>query len=366
MIKKLLFILITIACCKNSSAQNSVKIIEEYINSYNKKDSLNLNKLVDQNYKGYWENQIIISNKEELFANFSIDKALNSFETIKITQNSKDSIVIINTYTTDYFKALNLEPFISEKIFYLKSGKIIKTVERIPEEYKEYDESRTDPIDFKLWLRENYCMSPGQFYQNGREASFLKKIVEAYRDKVPKIELEKIISDYKSYNFKKFIREPNELSLQEFIYKAITLLKEKKYDEYLNLYVTQEEFIDCFKFYGYGTDYAIQEFKENVFIPDLEWFKFNSEKRFFDCYMNYTVMENIDPKVTKFGEILRSTKTVKSNEGYYFCHAMFKIKAFGYDYQEGYEVERDIISDLNFGEVIYLPEKGWKLMDKLR
>lgn len=366
MIKKISFYLFIIISCNHLVAQNSASIIEKYIDLYNKKDSLGLNKLLDEDYKGYWEHKVVIKNKEEFFTNFfSVDNALNTFETIKITHTSNDSVVFINTYNSDYIQALAIEPYISEKVFYLKEGKISKTVERIPEEYKAYNASRTKPSPFKVWLRENYCMSPTLFYQNRNDARFLIKIAEAHTDKAPKNELERMINAYKLYNFKKIIKEPNELGLEEFIYKVITLLKEKKYEAYLDLYLTKEECIACYKFYGYGTDYAIQKYKKNVSVPDLEWFTYNSEKRFYDCYMNYTALEHKVPEVTKLSEILRSNRTVESTKEYYFCQATFKIKALGYEYHEDHEIEREITSVLNFGEVIYIPKKGWKLMRQL-
>ena len=353
------------------NAQKSIETIKMFVKSYNEKDSIQLKKLIHKDFTGYWEDILVIKNKTEFFKTFSSDKILNTYESIEVIQNTKDSIKTLNTFTSDYFKALNAKPLITQKTYHLKKGRIIKIIEKIPEKYQDYNNLRASVFnDFKLWLRDNYCMSPSQFDQSIKETKFLVKVSKIYNKELVHVEHKKetneFLSAYKSYQLKKFIQEPNELELQEFIFRVINLLKEKKHTELLKLYITENEFIELFKQYGYNSEVAKQEYKENVFIPEIEQLKYTSEKRFFDCYMNYSITDNVYPKLTVFSEILRRNSAIKNKDEYYFSHALFKIKAWGYDYLDGYEIERDKTSDLNFGEVIYIPQKGWRLTQHIR
>ena len=103
--------------------------------------------------------------------------------------------------------------------------------------------------------------------------------------------------------------------------------------------------------------------KKNVFMMNEEDLKSLGRKRFYECMENYKIQnENYTFKFSPFSEVLL-IKALKKDQEYYFAEISLMIECVQ---EEGFEFEEKEERGVNFGELIYIPKKGWRLLDKIR
>jgi len=147
--------------------------------------------------------------------------------------------------------------------------------------------------------------------------------------------------------------------IESFILNAMDLMKVDKYEDFVNLYITEQEYVNLYKKYGYPENYAKSKYIKNSSIPEKDWFVFKVDRQFYNCKYNYRILENNYPETTRFSKIFNLEKIADSDE-YYFAHAVFTIQCTKNNKTDQNKSGKDI----NFGEIIRIPNKGWRLVFK--
>ena len=164
------------------NTQSNDKIVSEFIQSYNNKDSLKTFNLLHKDFTELWENNTVIPNKTDYTKNYAWGKVMNDLEEIKIVKTDSNFVETISTYYSDRDKILGINPYKSKRTYEIKHGKIIQIVGGEFDEYKEYDEPRREQYQvFFDWLSKNYNLEASDFPFDKNGAEKLKKILIEYK-----------------------------------------------------------------------------------------------------------------------------------------------------------------------------------------
>ena len=162
------------------NSQSNDQVVNEFIKSYNDKDSLKTFDLLHKDFVELWEKDTVINNKIDYSKNYSWGKVMNDFAEIQIIKTDSNFVETISTYYSDRDKLLRISPYKSKRVYEIENGKIIKIVEGEFDGYFKYDDPRREQYQFFFkWLSENYNLNPYEFPFDKNGAERLKeKIIE--------------------------------------------------------------------------------------------------------------------------------------------------------------------------------------------
>ncbi len=179
--KKLYLLIISCFFFLGCISQNNVELVNEFIQSYNKKDSIKTFNLLHQDFSELWGNEITIISKKDFRYNYSWGKVMNDMEEIVIIKTEQNFVETISTYYSDRDKLLGIPPYKSKRIYKIKDHKIIKIIGGKFEGYNEYDQARRKQYEvFFEWLSKNYGLKPSDFPFDKKGAEKLISIINKY------------------------------------------------------------------------------------------------------------------------------------------------------------------------------------------
>jgi len=164
----------------NSQNENS-KIVQDFIEHFNKKDSIATLNTLHKNFTEYWNTLKVYENKSDYSNYYSWSKVMQDFEEIEIVSNTKNKIVVNSIYYSDLDKLLGKMPYKSKKTFIISKGKILKIISSKNKGYDSYQNKRRSAyIKFKNWLSRNHDLKRNDFKMNRKDALKMRKIVFEY------------------------------------------------------------------------------------------------------------------------------------------------------------------------------------------
>ncbi len=151
-------------------------------------------------------------------------------------------------------------------------------------------------------------------------------------------------------------------ALEEFIIEVNNITRAHDYDQLVDLYLTEDEMIDLFMYYGKGPSMGRREYEQNVVKPSLG--KFNKlfgrkPGGYFDCPGDYILIEKHIRQPTPFSEILQKLYGNKKDYEYYFAEGMYRLECS--ELTEGYPYK--MTRNHKIGEMIYVPSTEWRLVN---
>jgi hypothetical protein len=167
--------------CKS---QSNIQIVNEFIQSYNDKDSLKTFNSLHKDFIELWEKDTVINSKLDYCKNYSWGKIMNDSEKIQITNNNANSVVTISTYYSDRDKLMGINPYKSKRIYEISDGKISRITGGEFSDYQKYDKPRREKYQrFTEWLTKNYELELSDFSFDKKGAEKLRKILLEYKRK---------------------------------------------------------------------------------------------------------------------------------------------------------------------------------------
>ncbi|APY00454.1 hypothetical protein [Lacinutrix venerupis] len=168
----------------SNSQNNNTKIVKDFIENFNKKDSIATLDALHKNFAEYWNTLQVYKNKKEYSNYYSWSSVMQDYEEIEIISDTKNKIVVNSTYYSDLDKLLGKLPYKSKKTFILSKGKILKIISERNKGYTAYQNKRKSAyIKFKNWLSRNHNLKRNDFKMNRNDALKMRKIVLEYISK---------------------------------------------------------------------------------------------------------------------------------------------------------------------------------------
>ena len=164
------------------SQNKNLKIVEDYIENFNKKDSIATINMLHKNFMEYWQSTSVINkNKKEYAHYYSWANIMQENEEIEIVSTKGNTVVVNSTYYSDLDKLLGKLPYKCKKTFVISKGKIIKIINDKNNRYDYYQNKRKSAfINFKNWLHKTHGLKRQDFKINHRDAKKMKKIILDY------------------------------------------------------------------------------------------------------------------------------------------------------------------------------------------
>ena len=167
----------------NSQNDNS-KIVEDYIENFNKKDSVATFNTLHKNFSEYWNTILVSKNKREYSGYYSWGTVMQDKEEIEIVSSVGKKVVVNSSYYSDLDQLLGKMPYKCKKTFIISKGKIIKIVSSKNKRYDLYQNKRKSAfIPFKNWLSRTHKLKRRDFNMNHKDALKMKNIVFEYLTK---------------------------------------------------------------------------------------------------------------------------------------------------------------------------------------
>ncbi len=164
------------------SQNKNLKIVEDYIENFNKKDSIATINMLHKNFMEYWQSTSVINkNKKEYAHYYSWANIMQENEEIEIVSTKGNTVVVNSTYYSDLDKLLGKLPYKCKKTFVISKGKIIKIINDKNKRYDYYQNKRKSAfINFKNWLNKTHGLKRQDFKLNHKYAKKMKKIILDY------------------------------------------------------------------------------------------------------------------------------------------------------------------------------------------
>lgn len=164
------------------SQNKNLKIVEDYIENFNKKDSIATINMLHKNFMEYWQSTSVINkNKKEYAHYYSWANIMQENEEIEIVSTKGNTVVVNSTYYSDLDKLLGKLPYKCKKTFVISKGKIIKIINDKNNRYDYYQNKRKSAfINFKNWLNKTHGLKRQDFKLNHKYAKKMKKIILDY------------------------------------------------------------------------------------------------------------------------------------------------------------------------------------------
>ena len=179
--KKSYLIILSLFSFLSCYSQNNVKVVNEFIEFYNNKDSLKTLNILHKDFVELWKKDTVIQNKTSYSKHYSWGKVMHDLEEIKVIKTDSNFIETISTYYSDRDKLLKISPYKSKRIYEIKDRKIIKIVGGEFDGYKAYEKPRRAQYAlFFKWLSNNHNLNPSDFPFNKNGAEELKSLLIAY------------------------------------------------------------------------------------------------------------------------------------------------------------------------------------------
>ena len=160
------------------NGQDKKSIVVNFIDAYNKKDSITTFKYLHKDFAEFYENETVIASKADYSNNYAWGKVMKDrveFEIIKIEDAEVETMSI---YYSDRDSLLGVSPYKSIRKYFIKNGQIIKIVESKLPKHEEYNNLRSEKYNkFFTWLKSKYKLTISDF-------SFDKKGAEKLKEKI--------------------------------------------------------------------------------------------------------------------------------------------------------------------------------------
>ena len=164
-----------------NAQDDNTKIVKDFIESFNKKDSIATLNTLDKNFVENWYKLVINENKQEYSKSYSWATVMQEYEEFEIVSSNGKEVVVNSIYYSDLDELLGNMPYKCKKKFVISKGKIIKIISSKGKGYDLYQNKRKSAyIKFKNWLRKNYDLKRSDFKINRKDALKMKKIVLEY------------------------------------------------------------------------------------------------------------------------------------------------------------------------------------------
>lgn len=180
--KKIYLLIFSCFLFLRCNSQNNIQVVNEFIKSYNNKDSIMTFNLLHENFIELWEKDTVIRNKTDYSKNYSWGKVMNDIEVVEIIKTDSSFVETISTYYSKRDKLLGISPYKSKRVYKISNGKIIKIIGGEFDGYLEYDKPRREQYQvFFKWLSKNYDLEPSDFPFDKNGAEKLKEKIIEYK-----------------------------------------------------------------------------------------------------------------------------------------------------------------------------------------
>ncbi|WP_420573590.1 hypothetical protein [Kordia sp.] len=356
MIKNILNILVVAFCLQNVSAQKDIEIVEKLLKSIANQDISAVSQYINENVLVV-EGDSVAFNSSEIFL-----KRLELFKTwdiqvseVEVSEYEGD-IEFYFTSTNKYLSLLEIAPFNVSGTCLVSDGKIKKI--QGEEWYYVYDRlffQTYEEIEFAKWLaKANLSILDFPNTKEGYELllSFVKRYKNVELSTQETQKMETFVNGNIVRKRRQFVVNDSE-GIKAFIYDVIMAFRTKNYKKVQEMYITEKEFVELWKYYGGSPTKGIHEYKENVKPLTKERFEYISGINFYTSVVDYKMESDEDLDKVPFSKILKK-EVLKGKEEYYFSEDEFRIEYM-------YDGSLTSVKRLKLGEIIYIPNKGWKL-----
>lgn len=355
MYQKIITILILIFYSTGVCAQTNSEIIKKIIEYENKKDVEGLKKYFVKDFKVKYD-------EDQIFDGLEIieDEIMQNtiFSDVEILKETEDLVVINVTKSNDYRELMEYHPFTEKQTYFFAGNKIKKITVEIDnsknkriERQEDYEKQRA----FELWLAKQNILDT-DLYDTELGSTLEIKIAKLYKNKElslkDKNKINQFITDLNQKRKSDFTAN-DFMDYKKFCYKVLMAYKNKDYTEFLKLYITEKEFIDIWKYYGVSALYGKHEYNENVRIMSKERFDYISGLKFHSESAIFEFAEEIEINPKPFSKTFYKEK-LKDKPEYYFLKERIQMKFLYNSYDS---IEKSV----NLAEIIYIPNKGWRL-----
>ncbi|MCK8521469.1 hypothetical protein M0D21_07815 [Aquimarina sp. D1M17] len=179
----LLVIILTFIFCLNCNAQNHKTVVSNFIEAYNKKDSITTFKYLHKNFVEHFEliSDTAIASKSDYSNNYAWGKVMNDRMEFELLQTDDNWVETMSTYYSDRDSLLDVSPYKSIRKYIIVDGQILKIIESKFSGYNKYDNPRRDKYNkFFEWLLKKHGLTISDFEYDQKGAEKLKKILLEY------------------------------------------------------------------------------------------------------------------------------------------------------------------------------------------
>ncbi|WP_298516013.1 hypothetical protein [uncultured Kordia sp.] len=356
MIKNILNLLVVLLCLQTINAQNDTEIVEKFLKSIANQDTASLSQYLHEDVLVVEEDSVAFNTREKFLKRLESFKTWNTqISDIEVSE-FEGNIEFYFTSTNEYYSLLGIAPFNVSGMCFLSDGKIKKI--QGEEWYYVYDSvffQTYEQIEFAKWLAKAN-LSISDFPKTKSGYKLLLNLAKRYKNAKLSKEEEQEIATFINGNIvhkrREFISNDSE-GIKTFVYNLIMAFKAKKYKEIQEMYITEQEFVELWQHYGGSPAKGIHEFKENVKPLTKDRFDDISGIDFYTTVASYKMVSDEDLDKVPFSKILRK-KALQGKEEYYFSEDEFRIEYI-------YDGLLTSVKRLKLGEIIYIPNKGWRL-----
>lgn len=161
----------------NLYSQNQMETVVNYVSSLNQGDKKEIDRLLQNDFKQYFDDFITIKSKQDNIATVDYSHELNFRSKIYHIIEDDGKVITKQINTSDTLTILKEGPFYSEYIYEFQNNQIIK----ITESTIEVDDSLVSHNDyiyqFQTWLQEKHNMSNSDFELTKEGARKKKKLL---------------------------------------------------------------------------------------------------------------------------------------------------------------------------------------------
>lgn len=176
-----------------SNSQNkNVAIVEDYIKSFNNKDSIPTLNLIHKSFGEYWNTLTVTKSKREYSNYYAWSNIMQDYEEVEVVSATGKKVVVNSTYYSDLDKLLGKMPYKCKKTFIVSNGKILKIISAKNKGYDLYQNKRKSAyIKFKNWLSKTHKLKRRDFKMNQEDALKMKNIVMEYLSETEEVIVER-------------------------------------------------------------------------------------------------------------------------------------------------------------------------------
>lgn len=159
----------------------STKIVEDFIENFNKKDVKATLGALHSNFKEYWQSSLINKDKSD-FADFlSWAAIMDEKEEIEIVNVTSKKVTVISTYHSSLDKVVDNKPYKCKKTYVLSKGKIVKILNTKNGDYDKYQKERKAAFTpFSKYLMNKHKLKRTDFEIVKSDALKMKDIVSEF------------------------------------------------------------------------------------------------------------------------------------------------------------------------------------------
>ncbi|MEM6718803.1 MAG: hypothetical protein AAF611_05800 [Bacteroidota bacterium] len=352
-------ILIVFFCLIGSSSfygQSNEEIAKKFIKAHNEQDIKTLQKLTHRNFK------VSLGDiQKQGMAHVEKNRSLNTkFSNIKVVEASDTSITLFVTTSNDYRTLMEMPPVIDKHTYIISRRKIKQIIIEYSTE-KNSKETLNDADKkqraFDKWLAKRGLLL-SDFPETKKGSAMLINFVKQYKELALTNSVTTEIQTFtkKVIDARKADFTRNDIKgFKAFSYEVLIAHKNNDYDALLKLYITEKEFIEMCQYYRRSPLFGKHEYDENARTIDKERFEYLNGNYFYKRSIRFELIGELDIEPVPFSKILNQ-KPLKKKPEYYFLNDNIKV----YSYQNSHKKKK---KDIRLCETIYIPNKGWRLLN---